>query len=79
MRYSGRMALFPPGPPPDLRGEYARARLKDAKRGQTRPAHGERTRAQLDEAAVRRADHRPPKRPRFGLLRRLARAVRGGG
>jgi len=23
--------------------------------------------------------HRPPKRPRFGLLRRLVRAIRGGG
>ena len=74
------MAVFPPGPPPDLRGEYARARLKDAKRGQTRPAHGERTRAQLDEVAVGRAARpRPPKRPRFATLRRIARAIRGGG
>ena len=38
-------------------------------------------RAQLDEARTRRADrrHRPPKRPRFGLLRRIVRAIRGGG
>ena len=80
MRYSGSMAVFPPGPPPDLRGEYARARLKDAKRGQTRSAHGERTRAQLDEAAANRAARpRPPRRPRFAPLRRLARAIRGGG
>ena len=74
------MAVFPPGPPPDLRGEYARARLEDAKRGQTRLAHGERTRAQLDAAAANRtARHRPPKRPRFASLRRIARAIRGGG
>ena len=38
-------------------------------------------RAQLDEARARRAHrrHRPPRRPRFGLLRRIARAIRGGG
>ena len=81
MGYSGCMAVFPPGPPPDLRGEYARARLRDAKRGQTRSAHGERTRAQLDEARAPNADSRPraQKRPRFAPLRRIARAIRGGG
>ena len=37
-------------------------------------------RAKLDEMKGRRGPgDRPPKRPRFGLLRRLARLIRGGG
>ncbi len=39
-------------------------------------------RAQQDEMKRQRGGHRPPKRPRgprFALLRRLARLIRGGG
>ena len=39
-------------------------------------------RAQQDEMKRRGGGHRPPKRPRgprFGLLRRLVRLIRGGG
>ena len=38
--------------------------------------------ARKDDMKRQRGDHRPPKRPRgprFGLLRRIARVVRGGG
>ncbi len=76
------MAPFNPGPPPDLQGDHARARLDEETRyRKVAPPDGERTRAQLDAATARRAARRsrPPKRPWFAPLRRLARAIRGGG
>ena len=39
------------------------------------------TRSKLAELERQRGgpNHRPPKRPRFGLLKRILRAIRGGG
>ncbi len=64
MRYSGGMADFGGGFTPPPGPELEML-----------------ARARMDEMEARRAArrHRPPKRPRFGLLRRLARAIRGGG
>ena len=75
------MSPFNPGPPPDLHGDHARARLDEETRyRKVAPPDGERTRAQLDAATARRAARRSrPKGPRFGLLRGIARAIRGGG
>ena len=59
-----------------------RRRMADFNLGDVPPPDLEKlARAHLNEARARRADrsHRPPKRPWFAPLRRLARAIRGGG
>lgn len=59
-----------------------RRRMADFNLGDVPPPDLEKlARAHLNEARARHADrrHRPPKRPRFGLLRGIARAIRGGG